>query len=72
MGEVRNKAELNRFELEVEGHLAVAYYRPSPGVITFTHTEVPSELGGRGVAHSNSPARRGSRSRVAARSFPPI
>jgi len=49
MGEVRNNAELNRFELEVEGHLAVAYYRPSPGVITFTHTEVPSELGGRGV-----------------------
>jgi uncharacterized protein len=49
MGEVRNNAELNRFELKVDGHLAVAYYRPSPGVITFTHTEVPSELGGRGV-----------------------
>ena len=49
MGEVRNNAELNRFELEVDGHLAVAYYRPSPGVITFTHTEVPPELGGRGV-----------------------
>jgi uncharacterized protein len=49
MGEVRNNAELNRFELEVDGHLAVAYYRPSPGVITFAHTEVPSELGGRGV-----------------------
>jgi uncharacterized protein len=47
--EVRNNTELDRFELEVDGHLAVAYYRPSPGLITFTHTEVPPELGGRGV-----------------------
>jgi predicted GNAT family acetyltransferase len=47
--EVRNNAALNRFELEVDGHTAVAYYRPSPGLLTFTHTEVPPELGGRGV-----------------------
>jgi uncharacterized protein len=47
--EVRNNTALNRFELEVDGHLAVSYYRPSPGVITFTHTEVPPALGGRGV-----------------------
>jgi uncharacterized protein len=47
--EVRNNAELNRFELEVDGHTAVSYYRLSPGVITFTHTEVPPALGGRGV-----------------------
>ena len=49
MSEVRNNEQLHRFELDVDGHLAVAYYRPSPGVITFTHTEVPPELGGRGV-----------------------
>jgi predicted GNAT family acetyltransferase len=49
MSDVRNNTELNRFELEVDGHTAVAYYRLSPGLITFTHTEVPSELGGRGV-----------------------
>jgi predicted GNAT family acetyltransferase len=49
MSEVRNNAALNRFELEVDGHMAVAYYRPSPGLLTFTHTEVPPELGGRGV-----------------------
>jgi predicted GNAT family acetyltransferase len=49
MAEVRNNAALNRFELEVDGHLAVSYYRPAPGVITFTHTEVPPALGGRGV-----------------------
>jgi hypothetical protein len=49
MSEVRDNAALHRFELEVDGHLAVAYYRPAPGVITFTHTEVPPALGGRGV-----------------------
>ncbi|HXW23820.1 MAG TPA: GNAT family N-acetyltransferase [Xanthobacteraceae bacterium] len=46
---VRDNAAFNRFELEVDGHLAVAHYRRSPGLITFTHTEVPSALGGRGV-----------------------
>jgi predicted GNAT family acetyltransferase len=47
--EVRNNTALNRFELDVDGHLAVSYYRLAPGVITFTHTEVPPALGGRGV-----------------------
>ena len=47
--EVRNDSALNRFELEVDGHMAVAYYRVEPGRITFTHTEVPPDLGGRGV-----------------------
>jgi predicted GNAT family acetyltransferase len=46
---VRNNTALHRFELDAEGHAAVAYYRLSPGVITFTHTEVPAELSGRGV-----------------------
>jgi predicted GNAT family acetyltransferase len=39
----------HRFELEVEGHLAKTYYRIEDGVITFIHTEVPPELGGKGV-----------------------
>jgi len=47
--EVRNNPALNRFELDVDGHTAVSYYRLSPGVITFTHTEVPPELEGHGV-----------------------
>jgi len=47
--EVRNNTAFNRFELDVDGHLAVSYYRLAPGVITFTHTEVPPALGGRGV-----------------------
>src|SRR6266849_1006813 len=46
---VRNNPALHRFELDADGHTAVAYYRLSPGVITFTHTEVPPELSGRGV-----------------------
>jgi predicted GNAT family acetyltransferase len=39
----------NRFELEVEGIIAFVTYRKSPGAITLVHTEVPPELGGRGV-----------------------
>jgi predicted GNAT family acetyltransferase len=47
--EVRNNPALNRFELDVDGQTAVAYYRLAPGVITFTHTEVPPALEGHGV-----------------------
>jgi predicted GNAT family acetyltransferase len=46
---VRNNTALHRFELDVDGHIAFAQYRLSPGVITFTHTKVPTELEGRGV-----------------------
>ena len=47
--EVRDNPEMHRFELEVDGSLAVAKYVRHGGVITFTHTEVPAALGGRGV-----------------------
>ena len=47
--DIRNNAAQHRFELDADGHTAVAYYTLSPGVITFTHTEVPPELGGRGI-----------------------
>ncbi|MGE0851481.1 MAG: GNAT family N-acetyltransferase [Hyphomicrobiaceae bacterium] len=47
--EVRNNSARNRYELEVDGHLAVAVYTQVPGVVTIVHTEVPQELGGRGV-----------------------
>jgi predicted GNAT family acetyltransferase len=47
--DVRDNPAENRFELEVSGHLAVAYYQLAPGIITFTHTEVPPALGGQGV-----------------------
>ncbi len=43
-----NKAK-QRFELKAGEHLALAHYKMSDGVITFTHTEVPQELSGQGV-----------------------
>ncbi len=47
--EIRNNTAQNRFELDVDGHMAFAYYRMAPGVITFVHTEVPPALSGRGA-----------------------
>ena len=47
--EIRNNTALNRFELDADGGTAVSYYKLSPGVITFTHTEVPPALEGRGI-----------------------
>lgn len=47
--EVRDNRDMQRFELEADGHTAAAYYRRTPGVITFTHTEVPPALAGRGI-----------------------
>ena len=49
MTDVRNNEAVHRFELEADGHTAVAYYQLTPGVITFTHTEVPPALSGRGI-----------------------
>ena len=51
MGEnnvVDNRAE-NEFELEVDGHRAIAAYQLEGDTITFTHTLVPKKLEGRGV-----------------------
>jgi uncharacterized protein len=45
---IDNKAH-HRFELEVEGHVAKSFYTIADGVITFVHTEVPPQLGGKGV-----------------------
>jgi hypothetical protein len=49
MSETRNNEAANRYELEVEGQLALAAYRLRDGRITFTHTEVPDALEGRGI-----------------------
>lgn len=40
----------SRFEAIVDGLLCVADYHLADGVITFTHTFVPPELRGRGIA----------------------
>jgi uncharacterized protein len=49
MSEVINNKAHDRYELTVEGHLAATYYAIADGVITFIHTEVPPELGGKGI-----------------------
>jgi predicted GNAT family acetyltransferase len=45
----RDNEDRQRFELTIEGVVAFVSYRKSPGAITLVHTEVPPELGGRGV-----------------------
>jgi uncharacterized protein len=45
---VNNPAE-HRYELAVDGHVAASYYEIAGGVVTFVHTEVPPELGGKGI-----------------------
>jgi predicted GNAT family acetyltransferase len=49
MDEIVNNRAHHRYELVVEGHLAATCYKLSDDVITFIHTEVPPELGGKGV-----------------------
>jgi len=46
---VRDNPALGRFELDADGETAIANYRLTPGVITFTHTEVSPALRGRGI-----------------------
>jgi hypothetical protein len=47
---VRDNKDQHRFEMGAGDDTAVAYYRLAPGVITFTHTEVPTALRGQGLA----------------------
>jgi predicted GNAT family acetyltransferase len=49
MTEVVNNSAHHRYELTVDGHLAATYYTMAGNVITFIHTEVPPELGGKGI-----------------------
>ena len=49
MTEIVNNKAKHRYELAVEGHIAATYYSIADGVITFIHTEVPPELGGKGI-----------------------
>jgi predicted GNAT family acetyltransferase len=49
MADVVNNPAQHRYEIVVDGYLAATYYKLSDGVITFIHTEVPKELGGKGV-----------------------
>jgi predicted GNAT family acetyltransferase len=46
---LRDNPQLHRFEMEVDGHVAFIRYRREPDRIVLIHTEVPAELGGRGI-----------------------
>lgn len=48
--DVRDNTAAHRFELVVDRHLSFSEYTLDGNVITFTHTIVPPEIGGRGVA----------------------
>lgn len=47
--QVRDNQQSHRFELEVDDVVAKAWYRQQGNVITFTHTDVPDALSGKGV-----------------------
>ena len=47
---VQHNAAASRYEAVVDGHLAVAEYQLDGDRMTFTHTFVPPELRGRGIA----------------------
>jgi predicted GNAT family acetyltransferase len=50
--QVKENAAAHRFEAQIGDYLAVAEYRRVGDTITFTHTEVPEPLEGRGIASS--------------------
>src|SRR5690606_6147048 len=47
---VSENKENKRFEVMVDGKLAMIEYIKAQNIIYLTHTEVPPELGGRGIA----------------------
>jgi hypothetical protein len=49
MSDIVNNSAKQRYELAVDGHVAATYYKIDDRVITFIHTEVPPELGGKGI-----------------------
>lgn len=51
LSSVRHNAAAHRYEVEIDGHLAVADYElGADGRQVFTHTFVPPELRGKGLA----------------------
>lgn len=48
--QVLKNSDKSRFELEIDGYIAFIDYKQKDQLIKLIHTEVPEELGGRGVA----------------------
>ena len=49
MGEISENLSERRFELKVEGHLAIIEYVKKDDKIYLTHTHVPKALEGKGI-----------------------
>lgn len=49
MGEVVHNETERRFEITIDGHTGFLRYARKPDQIELIHTEVPPELGGRGL-----------------------
>jgi predicted GNAT family acetyltransferase len=47
---IRHDDDHHRFSTTVDGHEAVLEYERKGGVLAITHTVVPAEIGGRGIA----------------------
>ena len=50
MSDVVNNTAASRYEMPVDGHMAILVYCQSGNVLQLVHTEVPEELEGRGLA----------------------
>jgi uncharacterized protein len=48
--QVTHNAAAHRYEAVVDGHLSICEYEEADGRMVFTHTVVPGELRGRGIA----------------------
>ncbi|CAN5183989.1 GNAT family N-acetyltransferase [soil metagenome] len=48
--EIRDNAEMRRYELPINGDMAVVAYNLSPGSLMITETLVPERLEGKGLA----------------------
>ncbi len=48
--EITNNKDLSRYEIRVDGHLALLEYIEGRNKIYLTHTEVPPPIGNRGIA----------------------
>lgn len=48
--EIRDNVEMKRYELPVDGEVAVVTYNLSPGSLMITETLVPRRLEGKGLA----------------------
>ncbi|GGB13945.1 GNAT family N-acetyltransferase [Puia dinghuensis] len=45
-----NNEQQQQFQLHIDGELAFLEYRFHDGILVLMHTEVPDQLGGRGIA----------------------